>query len=185
MNARIAANGIDNEDAEFKSLHRAHWNAFWVVYDATPTGPSEAGAWLDYLREISLKETSEFPFDNERFVTADVAKKVFAATRPVYPQPKKQIGKLSRGKKLTRAGLLYRYHSFLIQELMTLSWEMYGDRDYAHHYHPIDWWVTSRVGAHTSKNKKRAGYWLDGATLPARAKAVLGKLRINTTAPER
>jgi len=53
------------------------------------------------------------------------------ATAPIVP--KKRVGPTQRGSKLTRAGLMMRYQSFLVQELETVSWNLYGDRDYAKH----------------------------------------------------
>jgi hypothetical protein len=58
-----------------------------------------------------------------------LAAELTVATAPIVP--KKRVGILQRGRKLTRAGLLTRYQSFLVQELETVSWNPYGERDYA------------------------------------------------------
>jgi hypothetical protein len=61
-----------------------------------------------------------------------MAAELTTATAPIVP--KKRVGSLQRGRKLTRAGLLTRYQSYLVQELETVSWNLYGERDYAKHY---------------------------------------------------
>jgi hypothetical protein len=53
------------------------------------------------------------------------------ATAPITP--KKRVGAFHRDGKLTREGLLAKYQSYLVQELATVSWNLYGERDYAKH----------------------------------------------------
>jgi hypothetical protein len=53
-----------------------------------------------------------------------LAANLLAATAPL--RPTKHVGALNRGRKLTRAGLLHRYHAFLIEELNTVGWEFYA-----------------------------------------------------------
>jgi hypothetical protein len=89
--------------------------------------------------------------------------------------PKKRVGHLQRGRKLTRAGLLTRYQSFLVQELETVSWNLYGERDYAKHTIFFDSAVRDRC---TSANDR--GPFFNERNLPDRARAVLGSLKIDT-----
>jgi len=93
------------------------------------------------------------------------------ATAPL--RPTKRVGALQRGRKLTRAGLLHRYHSFLFQELETIGVNLYGNRDYPLRTVSFDDAVNLRC--------KSPRYSLfDEAKLPARARAVLKSLKIDT-----
>jgi hypothetical protein len=94
------------------------------------------------------------------------------ATAPIVP--KKHVGAVRRGRKLTRAGLLTRYQSFLVQELETVSWNLYGERDYAKHIIFFDDAVRARC---TSTD--RCDPFFDERSLPTRARAVLGSLKID------
>ena len=89
------------------------------------------------------------------------------ATAPIVP--KKRVGALRRGRKLTRAGLLTRYQSYLVQELEAVSWNLYGERDYAKHIVFFDRAVRDRCGP-----------FFDERNLPKRARAVLKSLMIDT-----
>jgi hypothetical protein len=89
--------------------------------------------------------------------------------------PKKRVGHLQRGRKLTRAGLLMRYQSYLVQELETVSWNLYGERDYAKQVVIFDHAVRARC---TSADDR--GPFFNERNLPDRARAVLGSLKIDT-----
>jgi hypothetical protein len=99
------------------------------------------------------------------------------STAPIVP--KKHVGALQRGRKLTRAGLLTRYQSFLVQELETVSWNLYGERDYAKHTVFFDDAVRARC---TSTD--RCLPFFDERSLPTRARAVLKSLEIDTDSAE-
>lgn len=88
---------------------------------------------------------------------------------------KKAVGKLARGRKLTRAGLLFRYQAFLIHELHTLSLEMYGDARHALQYLPFDDAVQERCA-----NRPGNYAFLDPRALMSRAKSVLKSMKIDT-----
>jgi hypothetical protein len=70
-----------------------------------------------------------------------------------------------------------RYQSFLAQELETVSWELYGERDLAKHQIMFDSAVSSRCrsGSHP---------FFDPRTLKARAGKVLKSLKIDTVRTE-
>lgn len=84
-----------------------------------------------------------------------------------------------------RAGRLVRYHSFLVNELMTVSWELYGSPDYAMHMIPLDGFVQSAVGGRSYKRGRTSEPFHNVATLPARAATVLKAVKVNTTQAER
>jgi hypothetical protein len=88
-------------------------------------------------------------------------------------KPAKLRGAPSRGHKLTRAGLLDRYQSFLVQELETVSCYLYGNLDYVKHVIMFDDAVRARC-------RTRGGPFFDEATLPDRARSVLKSLKIDT-----
>jgi hypothetical protein len=88
--------------------------------------------------------------------------------------PVKKVGALRRGRKLTRTGLLYRYQSFLMKELQTLSLNLYGDRDCALEYIAEDDAVNLRCSG-------RPKYpFFDESRLADRARSVLKSLKIDT-----
>jgi len=95
------------------------------------------------------------------------------ATAPIVP--KKHVGSLQRGRKLTWAGLFTRYQSFLVQELETVSWNLYGERDLAKHIISFDDAVRARC---TSND--RCYPFFDERGLTTRARAVLQSLEIDT-----
>lgn len=108
------------------------------------------------------------------------------------PVPKKFVGKLNRGRKLTRTGLLHRYHAFLIGELYTVSLNLYGSRDYAMSLVPIDHEVTKRTseyfrnGEPLPYRRGRKSYpFFDESKLTSRARSVLKSLKINTEIADR
>jgi len=114
------------------------------------------------------------------------------ATAP--EQPKKRLGALARGRKLTRAGLLFRYQSFLAQELATIGYELYGNPQWALSNIPFDDEVTKRCNADFKdgkfrprrRSRRKDDPFLDAGKLTARARSVLGALKIDSqTAEER
>ncbi|WP_375764208.1 hypothetical protein ACE10X_13075 [Bradyrhizobium sp. Pha-3] len=103
------------------------------------------------------------------------------------PPVTKRVGSLHRGRNLTRAGLLHRYHAFLIGEIQTLSLALYGSREYAMLMQPLDDAVNVRVragfknGKYNPKARRICRFpFFDESTISARAKAVLGSLKIDT-----
>jgi hypothetical protein len=82
--------------------------------------------------------------------------------------------------KATAPGLLFRYQSFLVQELETVSWHLYGERDYAKHTIFFDRAVGSRC-----KSADHYYTFFDEQNLPTRARAVLKSLKIDTESGDR
>jgi hypothetical protein len=102
----------------------------------------------------------------------DAIAKQLRALTDLLP-PKKKVGKLQRGRKLTRAGLLYRYQAFLMKELETVSYNLYGDSRCALEYRMEDDAVNLRL-------RKRPWPLFDESKLPDRAERVLKSLKIDT-----
>ncbi|MET4364291.1 hypothetical protein ABIB06_004890 [Bradyrhizobium sp. LB8.2] len=98
------------------------------------------------------------------------------ATAPVLPT--KATTALQRGRKLTAFGLIHRYQAFLIQELETIGWHVYGARDYPLFYRPFDSAVNTRC--RTPDGRGRSPIFFNTAKLKSRASAVLRSLKIDT-----
>jgi hypothetical protein len=122
---------------------------------------------LDLEKSNSIEEALDV--DDIRRLAAELAD----ATKPSMPV--KKVGALRRGRKLTRTGLLYRYQSFLMKELQTLSLNLYGDRDCALEYIAED----DAVNLRCSDGRHKYPFF-DESKLPDRAKSVLKSMKIDT-----
>ncbi|UPJ63512.1 hypothetical protein [Bradyrhizobium sp. 191] len=121
---------------------------------------------LDSEKSNSIEEALDV--DDIRRLAAELSD----AIKPSAPV--KRVGALRRGRKLTRTGLLYRYQSFLMKELQTLSLNLYGDRDCALEYIAEDDAVNLRCSG-------RPKYpFFDESRLADRARSVLKSLKIDT-----
>lgn len=121
---------------------------------------------LDSEKSNSIEEALDV--DDIRRLAAELVE----ATK--LSMPVKKVGALRRGRKLTCTGLLYRYQSFLMKELQTLSLNLYGDRDCALEYIAEDDAVNLRCsGRHKYP-------FFDESRLADRARSVLKSLRIDT-----
>ncbi|WP_338830164.1 hypothetical protein [Bradyrhizobium sp. 27S5] len=104
----------------------------------------------------------------------------------------KNPGALERDGKLTEAGLLTRYQSFLVQELQTVSWVLYREPNFARNYVIFDDAVRvvcererREASLQEPLNERRAYMpFFDEDPLPERARAVLGSLGIDTLTPD-
>lgn len=119
------------------------------------------------------------PASIEEAITADQFRKIATNLKraTAFRQPKKRVAKASKGRRLTRTGILQRYQSFLMEELFTLSYELYGDPQYALQYVSFDDAV--RKALKTGK-RKRSDVFLDSGSLTSRARSVLKSLKIDT-----
>jgi hypothetical protein len=120
---------------------------------------------LDLDKSDSIEEALDV--DDVRRLAAELGD----ATKRMVPT--KKVGSLRRGRKLTRAGLLHRYQSFLMHEIHTLSLNLYGNRDYALQYIEEDDAVNLRCrsGRHP---------FFDESKLADRARSVLRSLKIDS-----
>jgi hypothetical protein len=177
-----------DDDPEYDVIYKAKWDIFEATFKARVASSHDLACLLQIvMRHVQDSGDTEF-FTAERLQhLTDVAT---AVAKP--PEPQKRVGDLRRGRKLTRAGLLLRYHAFLIGELQTVSWNLYGSRNYAQHMIPIDHEVTKRTSElfHNGKplpyRRRRQSYpFFDESKLTHRARAVLKSLKINTEKAER
>jgi hypothetical protein len=121
---------------------------------------------LDSEKNNSIEDALDV--DDIRRLAAELVE----ATKPSMPT--KKVGALHRGRKLTRTGLLFRYQSFLMKELQTLSLNLYGDRDCALEYMAEDDAVNLRCGG------RHKYTFFDESKLADRARSVLKSLKIDT-----
>lgn len=148
------------------------------LYDAAlrykpQCGRDAARQFAVVLREVEHEETMTV-LGQEEF--RSMVTGLMDATTPI--QPKKKLGQLSRGAKLTRAGLLFRYQSFLVHELETISWNLYGSPGYAKFYSMEDDAVNRQCRGRAASGKSYP--FFDEHTLTSRARAVLKSLKIDT-----
>jgi hypothetical protein len=150
-----------------------------VILSARASRAGQVAAQLSaVVSEIDCLQGAEtVPVSIEEVLHVDDIVKISAELTKATAQivPKKRTGALQRGRKLTHAGLLTRYQSFLVQELETVSWNLYGERDYAKHTIFFDRAVGDRCNSAGT-----SGPFFDERNLPTRARAVLKSLKINT-----
>lgn len=151
-----------------------------IIFDAILPAPASivrqvAAKLRAAVDEMEHLKTDASPAVIEEVLNGDnlmqMSAELSRATAPIAP--KKHVGALQRGRKLTRAGLLTRYQSFLVQELETVSWNLYGERDFAKHCIMYD----DAVGARCNSP---GGPFFDEKELPNRARTVLESLNVDT-----
>jgi hypothetical protein len=180
-------NKPDN-DPEHDVLFKAKWDIFHAAFEARISSVVDLASLLQIvMRQTRDSGESEFLDTEQLQIIADAAAAIARS-----PQPTKRVGNLNRGSKLTRAGLLHRYHAFLIGELKTLSWNLYGSHDYALSMTPMDHEVIRRTKEDFRNGKPlpyRSGRkqypFFDESKLTARARSVLKSLKIDTEKVDR
>jgi hypothetical protein len=172
--AEVDEHPSDLLEAEFDAAMGVVRSLYAAILNAKATRPSEISIKLAaVVHKMNQDKSDEI---EEHLTGADfrrLAAELAAATQPLYP--KKKTGALQRRGKLTRFGLLHRYQAFLIQELETIGWHVYGERDYPMTYRPSDHAVNARCNS-----PKHSNPFFDGSKLPDRARKVLKSLQIDT-----
>lgn len=174
--------------ADSSPYYDACYNAAWDTLEAAFEVPLRNGRDVAAVLEMIARKGGDCG-DMEWLRLEQMQKLLAGALKATAPeQPSKRPGPFARGRKLTRAGLLFRYQSFLAQELMTIGWELYGNPNMALTYIPFDHEVTKRCSAdfkdgkyHPRRPSRRKHHpFLDEAKLSVRARSVLGSLKIDT-----
>ncbi|MBO4227230.1 hypothetical protein [Bradyrhizobium neotropicale] len=146
-------------------------NIFAAIKQAKLSQPravaQQMAAVVEYMNFLECRVIEE-ALSGEDFCR--MSENLTTATKPI--RPTKPPLPYSRGSRLTQAGLLARYASFLVQELETVSWVLYGQRDFAKQIVIFDDAVNERC-------RSRRGPFFDEKALPKRARAVLESLRID------
>ncbi|MEH2476215.1 hypothetical protein V1281_002615 [Nitrobacteraceae bacterium AZCC 2161] len=159
---------------EFEEILTIKEDIYRASLKAEVKRPSEVALQLQIIvRDASLSTDDSCEFLSVKELSV-IAMNLLEATKPLVP--KKRVGALRRGRKLTVAGLHVRYQSFLIQELETLSVNLYGSRDYAKQFRIEDDAVNLRC---QGRSKTRYPFF-DESKLTTRARAVLKSLKIDT-----
>lgn len=150
----------------------ARGSIYEAILCAKPNNASEVARQMEVISyEMSINKTITVLGIKEFHKLTD---NLIELTKPLMP--KKHPGPMRRGNRLTRAGLLSRYHSFLLEEIFTIGWHVYGERDYLLQFRPYDSAVETPLKAKSGRHP-----FFDPAKLTKRAKAVLSRLKINTT----
>ncbi len=182
----------DEDDQKYEAINAIRWDIFRAATETELNSASRCATFLElsyrHYREHEGSDCADFVVKGQWLakITADLK----AAT--AFPRPTKRIGALSKGKKLTRAGLMLRYHAFLIGELNTLGIAFYGCREYPERMIPMDDAVNVRArsgfrnGKYDEKQNRRKRYpFFDESKLTDRAKSVLKSLKIDITTADK
>jgi hypothetical protein len=161
------------EYAQFECLDVLRQQIFEASFLTTLRNSGEIAALLEIIVRHLVSRGDENCEGLDICELQMIQKQLDDFTR-LFP-PKKHLGMLQRGGKLTRAGLLHRYESFLMKELQTLSLNLYGDRDYALQYIIEDDAVNLRC-----RDGRHKYPLFDESKLADRAKSVLKSLKIDT-----
>ena len=175
LKARAIKEAVRGKDDEtYNVCCSAQGEIFEAVVAAEPTNSSEVARQLHVIAlEAAEAGTIAVIGLSEMAALADHLKRV---TAPL--QPKKKVGALRRGRKLTQFGLIHRYQAFLVQELQTIGWHVYGERDYPLRMVFSDDAVNKRCRAPDARG--HFPIFFNPKTLPARAHGVLRALKIDS-----
>lgn len=174
-NALVDSRNIEDEDPEYDLLNDCQWQVYEAAFKVKINNPSEVAVLLNIVaRHAADCVDIEAVLDLEK--VQHIAAQLTKATAPLAP--KKKLGAMLRGRKLTRFGLLHRYQAFLIQELETIGHHVYGERDYPMQSRPLDDAVNERCA--TPNARGQSPIFFNPEKLPVRARAVLKSLQIDT-----
>lgn len=172
------------EEAEFQSACSTAWDIFRAALKIRLNNSREVAILLGLAARHIATHCGDDCQTLAQEELASIAAKALAITEPLAPT--KKIAALRKGNRLTRAGLLHRYHAFLIGELETVSWNLYGSRDYAMAMRPVDSEVHIRTSNYFKNGKviaytrRRKNYpFFDESKLTDRARSVLTSLKID------
>jgi hypothetical protein len=166
---------MGDDDSGYDVLYSSKWEIFEAAFKTSIHNCDALAALIQIVNRHACDcGDVEVALDLEKLQI--IARISAAVTAPL--SPKKRTGKLRRGNKLTAFGLIYRYQAFLIQELETIGWHVYGERDYpmmSRHY-------DDAVNARCRLSSGRGAYpiFFNPKSLPARARSVLKSLKIDT-----
>ncbi len=174
LNAETVERPIDTNE-EYDVLYEAKWDIYNAALQAKVHRASDVAFLLQIVsRQVADCGDIECALNAAQF--AAITGKLVEVTQPL--RSKKPFRQLARGRKLTRSGLLNRYQAFLIKELETLSWFMYGSRDYAKGFSIEDDAVNARCRGQNGKGHRYP--FFDEHKLPSRARSVLKSLKIDS-----
>jgi hypothetical protein len=173
MEAIDARDPIDDE-RDFDNHCRLERTISEAVLQAVPSSVAEVASQLTHVVNVMAFHKNDASI--EEAIDAEQFKHIAAslARLTAFIRPKKTQGAATKGRKLTRAGLLSRYHSFLLEEIYTIGWHVYGERDYLLQFSPYDGAVECRLRAKDGRHP-----FFDPAKLTDRATKVLRSVRVD------
>ncbi|MET4293720.1 hypothetical protein [Bradyrhizobium sp. LB5.2] len=175
LKARALKERVRDKDAETYGICcSAQREIFDAIVAAKPANSSEVARQLNVIA-VEATEAGTTAVVGLCELTA-LAEHLNRVTAPL--QPKKKVGALRRGRRLTQFGLIHRYQAFLLQELQTIGWHVYGERDYPLRYRPEDGAVSKRCA--TPDSRGRHPIFHNPQKLTARARSVLCALKVDT-----
>jgi len=154
-----------------QKLIEARGAAYKAVLKVKPNNATEVARQMEVIAAEMRREGTVAVIGFAEF--AKLAEHLTDITKPILP--KKMPGKFTRGTKLTKAGLLHRYHSFLLEELYTIGWHVYGERDFLLHWYSYDDVVEPKL-----RDKRCRHPFFDPSRMTERATSVLKSLKIDT-----
>lgn len=152
------------------TLNEARGSAYEAVLTAKPNNATEVARQMEVISAEMQREGTVTVLGAAEF--ARLAANLVEITKPIIP--KKMPGKFMVGNWLTKVGLLHRYHSFLLEELYTIGWHVYGSRDFLLHWYPYDDVVKPKL-----RDKRGRHPFFDPAHMTERATRVLKSLKID------
>lgn len=158
-------------ETEFEPAWQAAWDIYRAALKARLNNSREVAILLGLVARHIATHCGDDCEPLAQQDLANIAAKAMVITE--MPEPTKKIAALKKGRRLTRAGLLYRYHAFLIGELSTLGVAFYGSRDYPKTMVPVDDAVNARM-----RGGKFQPFFNEGK-LADRARSVLKSLKID------
>lgn len=161
-------------DPEYAVLADAQRQTFEAAFRVSITSMRDVKTLMEIVdRHVSDNQSADVLTPHQVSIIAAYCAK---AAEPV--PAKKQPGPLVDGDNLTEAGLLFRYQSYLAEELETVGWVLYGEPRYAFQFLYGDREVYKQLRTH----RPGTDYpFFDEDRLPDRARGVLGHLNVDTT----
>lgn len=156
---------------ERELLIEARGEAYEAILSAKPNDASDVARQLEVIATEMSREETTTVIGFAEFMR--IAENLTDVTKPVMPA--KMPGKWTRGHRLTKVGLLHRYCSFLLEELNTISYALYGERDYLTLMHFYDDAVRGKL-----RDRRRRHPFFDPSRMTERATRVLKSLKIDT-----
>lgn len=169
---------VQGDEAMLNTLTQSRGAAYEAILKVKPNNATEVARQMEVITAEMQREETVAVIGVAEFTK--LTEHLRDITAPIIP--KKMPGKFTRGNRLTKAGLLHRYHSFLLEELYTIGWHVYGDRDFLLHWYPYDDVVESKL-----RDKRCRHPFFDPARMMDRAASVLKPLKIDivNAVPER
>lgn len=166
---RLLDDADDETDRDM--LIQARGAVYEAILSVKPNTAADVASQMEVIAAEMRREETTSVIGFAEFMR--IAENLTEVTKPILPA--KMPGKWSRGNRLTKVGLLHRYCSFLLEELNTISWALYGERDYLTLMHFYDDAVRGKL-----RDRRCRHPFFNPAGMTERATRVLKSLKIDT-----